>query len=298
MTPQALPYIFITGFLFGSTLIASRFSVGQFEPLTYISFRLIIASSAHILIYLISRRPFPTNRTLWKHAAIFGVFGTAVNLVLIVSALQYLSSGLTAIFISISPALTALLTYFFLREERLQWQQWMGVLLALSGAIMLAIFGENGLPEVSASMRGYIFITIAIFVGAIMSIYARRTLKDYDSVDSASIRMWVATLTLLPVTTLFIGFDTSGANWQGFSAILWASLTGTFGGFFLQLYTINRFGVIPASMVTYVIPLVSGIGGFLLLGERITPLMILGIFVILIGITLVQQFRSVPLARA
>jgi drug/metabolite transporter (DMT)-like permease len=123
-------------------------------------------------------------------------------------------------------------------------------------------------------------------------------LKDYDSVDSASIRMWVATLTLLPVTALFIGFDTSGANWQGFSAILWASLTGTFGGFFLQLYTINRFGVIPASMVTYVIPLVSGIGGFLLLGERITPLMILGIFVILIGITLVQQFRSVPLARA
>lgn len=289
MTPKALPYIFLTAFLFGSTLIASRFSVGQINPFTYISMRLLIASSGHILYFLISRRPFPTDRTLWKHAGIFGVFGTASNLVLIVSTLQYLSSGLTAIFITISPAATALFAHFLLPEERLQMKQWLGVILALSGAIMLAIFGENGLPEVSSGIEGYLMISTAVVVGSIMNIYARRNLQKYDAIDSSSIRMWAATLAIVPATLIFVGLDISGAETQVFIAIIYAALMGTLGGFFFQLYTIKSFGAIPASMVTYIIPLVSGIGGVLILGESFTTLMIVGVIIIIIGIILVQH---------
>lgn len=296
MTPKAIPYIFLTGFLFGSTLIASRFSVGQLEPLSYISVRLLIASSGYLLFYLLNRRPFPTDRTLWKHAGIFGVFGTASNLVLIVSTLQYLSSGLTAIFITISPAATALLAHFLLPEERLEMRQWIGIVLALSGAIMLAIFGENGLPEVSSSIEGYLMISLSVIISSSMTIYARVNLQRYDAIDSSSIRMWVATLTVVPATFFFIGFDFSNATSQVFFAILYAGLMGTLGGFFFQLYTIKQFGVIPSSMVTYVIPLISGIGGVLILGETFTTLMIIGVLIIIIGIMLVQYrplaFRS------
>jgi len=289
MTVKALPFVILTGFLFGSTLIASRFSVGQFHPLNYISFRLLFASSAHILIYLFSSRSLPRDRKMWFHAAMYGVFGTAVNLVGIVSSLQYLSSGLAAILITTSPAITALIAYFFLPDERLNGRQWLGIAFALSGAIMLAILGENGLPDVSPEPIGYLLAGAAIISGSVMNIYARQKLKDYDSFDTASIRMWVAAITIVPLSSIFIGYDLSAVNSQGVFAVIYAGLVGTFCGFLVQLYTISRFGAIPASMVTYVIPLVTGVGGILILGETFTPLMIVGIGIIVAGITLVQQ---------
>ena len=56
MTTQALPFIVLLGFFYGSTLVASRFSVGQFEPLTYIGLRVTMASIAHVAIYLAVRK--------------------------------------------------------------------------------------------------------------------------------------------------------------------------------------------------------------------------------------------------
>ncbi|MBE2223089.1 MAG: EamA family transporter, partial [Anaerolineae bacterium] len=59
MSLQAIPYIVLLGFFFGSTLVVSRFSVGQFEPTTYIGLRLLIAGVAHLLVYLFLSRRFP-----------------------------------------------------------------------------------------------------------------------------------------------------------------------------------------------------------------------------------------------
>ncbi len=290
MTLKALPFVILTGFLFGSTLIASRFSVGQFHPLNYISFRLLLASSAHLLIYFFSNRSFPRDKTLWSRAALYGVFGTAVNLVGIVSALQYISSGFAAILITTSPAITAIFAHFFLPEERLNIRQWLGVLFALSGAVMLALLGENGLPDVSTTNPvGYLFAGAAILSGSVMTIYARRKLQGFDSFDTASIRMWIATLTVFPLSTIFVGYDFSAVDMQGVGAVFYAAFVGTFCGFMVQLYTITRFGAVPASMVTYIIPLVTGIGGILILGESFTPLMVVGVAIIVSGITLVQQ---------
>lgn len=289
MTLKALPFVLLTGFLFGSTLVASRFSVGQFHPLAYISFRLLLASAAHILIYLVLQRSFPTDRTLWFRAGLYGVFGTAVNLVGIVSALQFLSSGLAAVLITVSPAVTALLAHLFLPDERLGMAQWLGILFALGGAVMLAVAGENGLPDIAPSPWGYLLVGVGIMSGSIMTIYVRRNLQGFDQLDTASIRMWVATLAVFPATLLFVGFDVSAVDNQGIFAVLYAALIGTFGGFFTQLYTIKRFGAVPAAMVTYVIPLVSGVGGVVLLSETFTPLMFVGVAIIVAGIALVQQ---------
>ena len=67
MTVQALPYVGLLGFLFGSSLIASRFIVGQIEPSTYIGLRLTVASLGHVMIYTLSRhRRWSTDRRWWR----------------------------------------------------------------------------------------------------------------------------------------------------------------------------------------------------------------------------------------
>lgn len=291
MRLAALPYVMLTALLFGSTLIASRFSVGQFHPLIYISIRLILASLAFVVLFRSSPRfHFPHDRTIWLKAGILGVFGTALNLLMIVNSLQYLSSGIVSLLLTLSPVLTVLLAAVFLPEERLNVRQWLGIGLVFTGAALLTLSGENGLPDVTeTNPLGYVLISVAIIAGSIMTIYIRRVLKDCDSTQVASIRIFIAMLVVVPLGLAFGEQDASQINAAGIFAVVYAGLVGTFGGFFSQLYTVQRFGAVPGAMITYFIPIVAGIGGVLVLGESITTPMLISFVIIVAGIVLVQR---------
>jgi drug/metabolite transporter (DMT)-like permease len=293
LTTQALPYIILTGSLFGTSLIASRFGVGQFHPIVYIGLRVLIASVGYGAIYLFNRRRrWPTGKKLWQHATMLGIFGTVIPMVGVISSLQYLSSGVASILISAGPALALLLAHIFLPDERLSLKKAAGVTLALTGALLIALRGENGLPNVDqVNPLGYILILMALFGGNGMNIYARKFMRDLDTVDVASIRMWVATLVVLPVAALFIGIDLETVTGQGYFSLVYAAIAANLLAMFLVFYNVKRFGATAAAMTDYIIPVVASLGGVLLLGEQMTGGMIIGMLLIASGLALINQFR-------
>jgi drug/metabolite transporter (DMT)-like permease len=289
---QALPFILLQGFLFGSTLIASRFAVGQYQPTTYIGMRLVLASLVHLGIYLVAsrRRPWPRDPGLWRHAAVLGVFGTAIPMTGIVTSLQYQSAGLTAVLLTAGPALTVLMANFALPDETLTPRKGAGVALALGGALLLVVLGESGLPDVGrASPVGYVLVLLAMLSASAVTIYARKFMRGYDAFDVASVRMFTAALVIMPLSILLVGIDLSGVNGQGYFALVYAALVGTFLGMMLSFYNIKRFGATASAMPVYVIPVVSGLLGALLLSEQITAGMAVGMGLIAVGIALINQ---------
>ncbi|VAW31224.1 hypothetical protein MNBD_CHLOROFLEXI01-2656 [hydrothermal vent metagenome] len=292
MTAQALPYVSFLGFLFGSTLIASRFSVGQFQPTTYIGLRLIMASLGHIAFYIFVNRRYkwPTDRRLWLHASVLGVLGTAVPMTAIVTSLQYLSSGLAAILITTSPAITVLLAHFFLPDETLNRRKIVGIIIALGGTVLLALSGESGLADVSqANPLGYLLMILAMTFGSAGAIYIRKYLTDYRAFDVASIRMFVAALIVMPLSALIIGVDLQAVTSVGYMALVYAALMGTFGGLLLAVYNVKQFGATAAAMTGYIVPIFAGLGGVLLLDERITAVMLVGVVLIISGVMIVNR---------
>lgn len=290
MTTQAIPYIVLLGFMYGSTLVASRFSVGQFEPLTYIGLRVTMAAMAHALIYFISRQKrWPTDKWVWIHALILGVFGTALPMSGMVMSLEYLSSGMTSILITIGPAVTVLFAHFMLDDERLNWRTTIGIALALAGAILLALRGETGLAESSGSLFGYALVLGAMMFGAAGTIYARKYMKSYDSYDVASIRMFGAMFLMIPLSLMTVGFDLSPVTSAGYGALVYAAVVGTFGGMMLAFYNIKHFGATASSMTAYVVPIAANIGGILLLDEIFTRGMLFGTTLIVFGIYIINR---------
>ncbi|MFT5196696.1 MAG: drug/metabolite transporter (DMT)-like permease [Candidatus Promineifilaceae bacterium] len=290
MTTQALPYIVLLGFMYGSTLVASRFSVGQFEPLTYIGLRLTMAAMAHLIIYAVARqKQWPTDKWLWIHAIALGIFGTAIPMSGMVMSLQYLSSGVASIFITTSPAITVLFAHFLLDDERLTWRTMIGIGLALAGAILLALRGETGLADGSSSWIGYLLVLGPMLFGSVSTIYARKYMKTFDSFDVASIRMFTASLMMIPLSLLIVGFDLSAVTNVGYGALVYAAVMGTFGGMMLAFYNIKRFGATASSMVAYVVPIVANIGGILFLDEVFTRGMLFGTALIIFGIYIINR---------
>lgn len=291
MSPQALPHITLLGVLFGSTLVVSRFSVSQFQPLTYIGLRLSLAGVCHVIIYLLSKgRRWPTDRHLWGRAAVMGIFATAIPMTALVSSLQFQSSGITSVLITTGPALTVLMAHFFLPDEALTRRKSLGILLALSGAVLLAVRGESGLPDVArASPIGYALVLGAMVSGSASTIFARKTMRDLDTFDVASVRMWVAALAIVPLSLLVVGIDLRLVDGKGYGALLYAALVGTFAGMMLAFYNIQRFGATASAVTAYVIPIVASVGGVFLLGETITKGMAFGMGLIVGGVAIINQ---------
>ncbi len=291
---RALPYVLLLGLFFGSSLVVSRFSVGQFAPAAYIGIRMVIASLMSLGVYaLVTGRRVPRDRELWKRAGLLGIFGTAVPMTCVVTSLQYQSSGVASLLLTTGPAMTVVLAHWILPDELLNKRKIFGVSLALGGALLLALSGENGLPDVArADPKGYLLVVLGMVSSSIMIIYARKYLRDYDAFDVGSVRLFSTAIAMIPFTLLTVGFDLSAVDSAGIVGLLYAAVVGTFIGFMLSFYTIKRFGATPAVMTTYVIPIVAGVGGVLLLDEEITGIMVVGMIVIASGIALIQEYRK------
>lgn len=291
MPAKSLPYITLLATFFGTTLVVSRFSVSQYEPLTYVGLRLLIASLCYIAIYALSpSRRLPRDRRVWRHSPLLGIFSTAIPMTFIVSSLKFQSSGITALLLTAGPAITVVLAHFWLPDEKLTPRKILGVGMAVGGAALLVILGESGLPDVSrANPIGYFLVLTAMLIASVMTIYARKYMRDLDWFDVGSVRMWTAAIVIFPLSYLIAGFDLSGVNLQGYMALLYAALIGTFSGMLLAFYNIKRFGATASAMTANLIPVVAIIGGALFLGETISSGMIMGMVFILGGMAVLNQ---------
>ncbi len=291
LNTRSIPYVLLLGVMYGTTLVVSRFGVGQFQPSTYIGLRLVLSSAGFAVIYLfrMGNRSWPRGRQLWKHAIILGVFGTAIPMTGIVASLQYISSGLASILITVNPAFTVIFAHFFLTDERLTRNKTMGVILALGGAMMLVALGETGLADTHGSLLGYILILGGMLSGSAMTIYTRKYVQTFDTINISSVRLFVAALVVMPLSIAFVGFDLSQVDLQGLMALIYASIFGTFLGMLFSLYNIQRFGATAAVMSAYVIPVVATLTGILFLGEQITTGMMGGMILIATGVWLLNK---------
>jgi len=132
-------------------------------------------------------------------------------------------------------------------------------------------------------------VFLSMVCASTTAIYARKRMRDLDAFDVASVRVLVAALAVIPLSALFTGINLDAVTREGYLALGYASLAGTFSGMMLAFYVIKRFGATASAMTAYVIPIVAGAGGALFLGESITPFMLFGMALIILGIAAINE---------
>ena len=297
MHTKALPYVGLLGLLWGTNLVIMRVGVGQFDPLLFVGIRLLLSSLAFVAVYTFSgRRLVPTDRKLWLYATFLGVVSTAIPMSAVVSSLTFQSSGVTALLITTAPAYITIAAHFFLPDERMTSRKVLGVLLALSGAALIVLRGESGLPNVAqGSPIGYGLVLTAMLFETAGTILIRRHMQDFSSFDVTAVRLTVAGLTVMPVAVLLRGFDLSHVTGSGWFSLVYAAFIGAFSAQILAFNITKRFGATAFSLTSYVIPVVAAVVGVLWLHETITAWMMAGMVLIGGGIVLINGRRSVKL---
>jgi len=187
------------------------------------------------------------------------------------------------------PLATAIVAHVFLSDEKINVNKIAGLLLAFGGAVFLILTNTTGVADLELNIFGPLFALAAVVSISVGTVFARARLKDLKSVVATTGQAVTAFIFVSPFAFIATQADYSAISINSWLAVGYNGLVGSFVAFWLSFILIKKYGATSAMLPTYIIPLISGVFGALLLGEIISLPLIVGAVVILSGVFLANR---------
>lgn len=290
MNAQRIGLILLAGLALGSTASVIRIGIAEIHPITLVVLRLGIATLAFAVTLPLFRVGLPRDSHIWWDILLVGLT-QGFQLLAFTIAVQYISSAVLAIFIAMVPFFTAIMGYFWLTQERLNLRRWSGLLTAFAGVLFLILTRTSGLVGLTSGveLRGQLLALAGAVISAAGIVYARLRLREVNAVVVTAGQMLTGFVLTLPFAIVLNNTDLSIVTWRGWFATLYTAMIGSYLGFLLLFYMVRRYSATVSVLPAYLMPPISATIGALFLGEIITPSLIGGAVLILIGLFLASQ---------
>ncbi len=282
--------------LWGASFLFMRLGAAEFGPVTLSALRVGIATLA-LLPLLLWRGQGAALRANWRAIAIVGVVNSALPFVLFSVAALAINAGLSAIFNATAPLWGALLAWAWL-GDRLNRLRVAGLAIGFAGVLWLAWDkasfkpGAQGVSPMLA-IAACLAATLCYGFGAN---YAKRKLDRVPPLAVATGSQLAASMGLaLPAWWLWPASAPSTTAW---ASVVGLALLCTAIAYLLYFRLIAHLGAAKAITVTFLIPVFGLIWGAMFLGEQLTPAMLLGCGVILLGTALTTGVLKGPVRQA
>jgi drug/metabolite transporter (DMT)-like permease len=255
----------VLSIIWGLAFVAIKIADTVLTPVNLALLRWIIAAVLFLgLLPLIGR---PKTKFEWRDANVVG-YHISLNY-----AETTISAGLSGLLITFGPVFVVILSVLLLNEKA-GTKVVLALLLAICGAAVLSIGSVS--PTDLSSFFGPLGVILAALSYAIFSVLAKPLVHKYGSAPTTISAGLLGTAMMLPLlSTNFIG-QVESLPLQGWISVLYLSVLSTVLGYMLYYTLVSRKAVSKLSIQLYLAPIVSVVGGVLLLGESITTFTVLG----------------------
>jgi len=279
---RVAPFVFVL--LWSSSFIAARAGLWHLTPLLFVAVRLVISAAVMLAVMLALRRSWSALRGQWYHCAVVGVLTNSVLLLTAHYAMVHIGAAPIALIQTLNPLLTALLAWPVL-GERLRPLQWLGLLLGAAGVVLIvglaAVAGPVQLDGLLLSAAGVVGLCCG-------TLYFGRYCRGVALLEGTTVQLLAAAASSLLATW---AFETPHAEWThgAVAAVLWNAVAVSLGGMALYYLMLVRGTAARATANFYLVPGTAALLAWLLLGERLSALTVLGLAVSSIGCWLVSH---------
>lgn len=283
-TPTIVMEFLLLAAIWGASFMFMRQAALEFGPLPTAAVRVTVAALC-LLPLMMARRQWPALKQHWRPVFVCGLLNSALPFACFSFALLHISTGLSAILNATVPLFGALVAWAWLKEPPGR-SRMIGLMIGFGGVAMLAWDKASFKPVASgvASGWGVLACLLATFSYAVAASYTRKYLTGVPALTLATGSQIGAALGLaLPALWYSPAVMPSAKAWGAMLA-LGALCTGV--AYVLYFRLIERLGPARALTVTFTIPVFALLYGATLLGEAVTPWMLLCGGVVICGTAL------------
>ena len=277
----------ITILIWGTTFVSTKVLLSDFTPIEILFFRFGIGLIVLILIF--PRRLKGTSLGQEILFAGAGLCGVTLYFLFENIALTYTSVSNVGIIVSISPFVTAILSHWFLKDEKLRAAFFIGFIIAMIG---IALISFNGSVILNLDPMGDLLAVSAAIVWAVYSIITRKISQYGHNVIQVTRRTFVyGLLFMLPALFLF-PFEWGlqrFADPVNLLNILFLGLGASAMCFVSWNLAVKILGAVKVSAYIYLIPTVAIVTAMMVLNEAITWMVVLGAILTLSGLVISER---------
>ena len=282
MTAATWAQLVLLGAIWGGSFFFARIAVAQMHPLVLVLFRVAIAAAA-LHVYLLAAGPsFRLALPHWRWLFLLALLNNVVPFSLIFAGQTVLGAGLASVLNATTPFWTLLIANALTVDEKLTWNKLFGVMLGIAGtAIMIA-------PGLIAGLGGPVWAKFALVGASIcygFALMVAKRLRGLAPPLIATGQLTASTIIMIPIVLLVEGgHGLFVADPHVWAAVVALALLSTAFAYLLYFSIVAKAGATNASLVTLIVPVSAILLGSLILGERLAPVEILGMAVILVGL--------------
>ncbi|MFD9941394.1 EamA family transporter [Nonomuraea sp. NPDC059023] len=269
--------------VWGSTYLGIGIAVESLPPMLSGSMRFITAAVllGGFLLLRKGKSAFRMTGREFTGAAVAGLLLLTLGNGMLAVAEQYISTGLAALLVASVPLW--LVVFRFVVRDRPKALTLAGVLVGLGGVAALSLTGGE-----AAATGGIVIVLLASVSWAIGSFLSSRIAMPANAFATSTVEMLVGGIGLAILGTgLGERLDVSAVSSRSWLALVYLILVGSLIGFTAFSWLLGNAPISLVATYAYVNPAVAVALGAIVLGEVITPQIMIGGLVILVGVALV-----------
>jgi drug/metabolite transporter (DMT)-like permease len=278
------PAIFVL--LWATGFIGAGLAMPWAEPFTFLAARFVFAFAILAVLMLFLR-----NRAAdWQTALHAMTAGGLMHGVYLGSAFwaihNGLPAGLSALIAGLQPLLTAVLAGPVLGEKILP-RHWAGLLIGFTGVVVVLSpkLGIIGSGVTAATVAASLLAVLGMTAG---TIWQKRFVSGLD-LATGTLYQYLGGAILMVAASLFFENQQFTLSTDLIIAMIWLVLVLSIGAVFLLMHLIREGAVSKVASLFYLVPAVTAVMAWALLGESLTLVQILGMVVACFGVALASQ---------
>jgi drug/metabolite transporter (DMT)-like permease len=281
------PALFVL--LWSTGFIGARYGMPYIEPLTFLAVRMgfAVVIMAAIALLAGARRP---NVNEVGHSLVAGslVHGLTLGGVFIAIS-QGVPAGISALILGLQPIVTSTLASRFMGEKVTRLQL-VGLALGLVG-VLLVLHDRN--IVLAGSALGWVASILSLIGITIGTLYQKRYCGGIDW-RAGNLVQYIGAGALFTLGAF--AFETREIHWTGelIFAMVWLVLVLSIAAVGLMYWLIRRSAATGFASLFYLVPVVTAFFAYILFGERLDSISILGMAICAGGVALVNRGIARP----
>ena len=280
MRMQDAVELILLGAIWGASFLFMRSATPEFGAISLVIVRTGIAALC-LLPLLIMSKNLLVVRQQWKTIFFVGLTNTAIPFCLFAYSTVHLGAGLASILNATAPMFGAIVAYFWLKDN-LPATAVAGLVIGFFGVVVISV-SRTGV-ELSLAILPVLAALAATCLYGIAACFTKQYLSGINTLAIATGSQIFATIILLPLA--FLSWPDTNPSYNAWMQVITLGVVCTGVAYILYFRLIANLGAAKAITVAYLVPVFGVFWGVIFLGEIVTPLMITGASLILLGVSL------------
>ena len=283
---KAMLILLVLTLIWGLNYPLIKFTSQGISPIFTAAIRSSIASLCGIVYCLWKgHKLFHTDIMLFHGLMVGLLFG--VEFACIYMGLLYTDAARSAIFVYLSPFVTAIGAHFLLRGDRLNLPKLLGLILAFGG--VLSVFSGHPKRAAAAMLLGDLLEVMAAFLWGATTLYIKKFMaQKIHPINTFLYQLFFSIPVLFFLSYLLEPRWVYRVDLPIVASLFYQSIIYGFFSLFIWFKLIHDYPVSRLSAFTFFTPVFGVLSGFLFLGEELTVSLMIGLPLVCLGIFLVN----------